>query len=80
LRNIAAITGHGSAQVLKGKQMRVKMGNTWYDAKNVAICIEMDEFDKHNLVRILGTEQTKYAVFPDNDSRTDEELRNWMRE
>lgn len=58
--------------------MRVKIGNTWYDGEQIAICVALTDEDKTNIANMEpGT--TKYASFPDSDPRSSEQMLNWMR-
>ena len=59
--------------------MRVKVGDTWYDAKDQPICIQMSEGDQRNIAnmdRAVATEG-KYAIFP-GAWGTPDQMREWM--
>lgn len=60
-------------------KMRVKIGETWYDAKETAICIELSGQDKDN-IGAMHPDCTKYAAFPDECSMSADEMRAWMSE
>ncbi len=57
--------------------MRVKIGDRWYDANEQAICIELSAQDKLNIEN-MNPDCDKYAVFPDKDALTSDEMRYWM--
>lgn len=65
--------------------MRVKIGNTWYDSKDQAICIQVSEEEQAHIgamVRSVAPEG-KYAKFEDKLSciklyPTAEAKRKWM--
>lgn len=61
--------------------MRVKIGDTWYDSKEEAICIEFDDKDKENIANMAPSAR-KYGVFPNEvrSSLSDEEMLNWMND
>lgn len=64
----------------QGACMRVKIGDTWYDSDDQAICIQVSETEQQQIGamdRLLAPEG-KYAIFQDDDERTEEERRKWM--
>jgi|GEM_PF-2159291 len=56
--------------------MKVKIGDTWFDAKDEPICIELNDQDKEVLANI-GELHKKYAVFPE-DWGSKQEMLDWM--
>ena len=58
--------------------MRVKIENTWYEAENTAICLELTEEDKNNIIG-MSPEATKYACFPHSDPRDTQSRMDWMK-
>lgn len=61
--------------------MRVKVGDTWYEATaGQPIMVELTDADKQNIERMLP-EATKYAEFDDHDiaNTTKEDRLAWMR-
>lgn len=58
--------------------MRVKIGDTWHDAEEESICVELSGQDKLNIEN-MNPDCDKYAVFPDVDSMTREEMIEWIR-
>lgn len=59
--------------------MKVKIGDTWYDANETAICVELNSQDKENIEN-MNADCDKYAVFPDAKNLTPDEMRAWMSE
>ena len=59
--------------------MKVKIGDAWFDSSEVPICIKLTEQDKINIVN-MSPEAKKYAVFPDIESISKEEMLEWMRD
>lgn len=58
--------------------MRVKVGNTWYEAKpGQPIMVELTKNDKHNIERMLPW-ATKYALFDDAEEMTRQQMLDWM--
>lgn len=58
--------------------MRIKIGDTWHEAKAGApIMIELKPQDKKNIENML-TEATKYAIFTDDEPMTVQEKLEWM--
>ena len=57
--------------------MKVKVGDTWYDANEQPLCVELSEQDKINIAN-MDPEATKYAVFPEVDETTKEWKLEWM--
>ena len=60
--------------------MRVKINDVWYDSKNQSICIKISDGEQKQIAemdRSVAT-QGKYAVFPNAESMTREEMLEWM--
>lgn len=57
--------------------MRVKIGRTWHDASDQAICIDLSAQDKENIAN-MHPDCDKYASFPDACKMTPDEMREWM--
>ena len=57
--------------------MRVKIGDNWYDSEDSPICIELSDQDKEN-IKNMSQECKKYASFPKEDKRTNQEKYEWM--
>ena len=47
----------------KGKNMRVKIGDEWFDAKDAPICIRYSDEEREQIYQNTGY---SYAQFPDN--------------
>lgn len=56
--------------------MRVKIGDTWYNDGEVAICIDLLDIDKERICN-MG-DSTKYASFPDHCTMGVHEKLAWM--
>jgi hypothetical protein len=60
--------------------MKVKIGNTWYDATVEPICLRLSQKERDQIGRMdpdVATEG-KYAQFPDDDTMTHNERMEWM--
>ncbi len=57
--------------------MRVKVGETWFDWRDVPICVELSDDDKRNLSN-MPAHCTRYALFPEDTTMTQDEMREWM--
>ena len=57
--------------------MRVKVGEIWYNAEDIPICVELNECEK-NQIKNMHPDATKYAQFPDSYSR--QYIENWIEE
>lgn len=58
--------------------MRVKVGDVWYDAEEVPICIQYNAGEREQIANNAGL-NGKYAQFPDGWG-TPAEMRDWMSE
>jgi len=58
--------------------MRVKINDTWYDANDVPILIEMSDKDKENIAN-MAKGSNRYGVIPDYTMSV-EEATKWVRE
>lgn len=56
--------------------MKVKIGNTIYDAKDQPVMVIFSDLDKKNIANMLP-ECTKYACWPD-DERSIQQMFHWM--
>jgi len=56
--------------------MRVKIGDTWYDANTMPILVEFTGKDKENIAK-MDPKATKYYVYP--DTVKPKEIRAWMK-
>lgn len=56
--------------------MRVKIGNTWHDAKKVPMCFELTPHDKQ-LIRDMAKGATKIA-FVEQDDISNQAIFDWM--
>lgn len=45
--------------------MRIKVEDTWYDAENMPICVELTQADKENIAN-MAPEATRYSAFPED--------------
>jgi hypothetical protein len=61
--------------------MRVKIGDTWYDAKDQPVMIEIDDIQRKQIAS-MDPEATRYCVYDDawKEGHTAEEIMNWIRE
>jgi len=59
--------------------MRVKIGDKWFDGNEQPVMVELTDSDKQNIANMLP-HCTKYAMFPDNDHRSTEDMKKWMSE
>lgn len=58
--------------------MRVKIGDQWFEpTPGAAIMLEIDAYSRGHIAH-MAPDATKYAVFSDDDPRTDAEKREWM--
>ena len=57
--------------------MRVKVGNRWYDSRNIPICIEFTGNSRENIINAAPDCQSKYAEFPEAWG-SKEEMVEWM--
>jgi len=55
--------------------MRVKIGNTWHDAEDEPVMVELNDNDKKNISN-MHPKATKYAAFPDEMS--EDQIESWM--
>ena len=62
--------------------MRVKIGDTWYDAQDQPLCIEVTEEEQRQIGALKREEESlgRYAVFPINKEFSEAVMFNWMRE
>jgi len=62
--------------------MKVKIGDTWYDSNEQPICIQISEGEQSQIADLDRSvaRNGKYAVFPDTEAMTTEEMFDWMRE
>lgn len=58
--------------------MRVKVGDAWFDAKDVPICIQYNDGERAQINSNAG-KNGKYAQFPDGWGDADK-MRAWMAE
>ena len=58
--------------------MRVKIGDTWHDSKDVPLCIQYSNAEREQINANAGL-KGKYAQFPDGWGSPDE-MRAWMAE
>ncbi len=61
--------------------MRIKVGDTWYDAKDVPICLQMDDNDLEAIKGMTRetSPQLKYAVYWESAAfKTVDEVKTWM--
>ena len=56
--------------------MRIKVGDTWYNGKDVPVMIELSESDKTNIANMLQS-ATKYCDYP-NTGYTIEDIGEFM--
>jgi hypothetical protein len=57
--------------------MRVKVGEVWYNAEDIPICVELNECEK-NQIKNMHPDATKYAQFPDSYSK--DYIETWIEE
>lgn len=57
--------------------MRIKIGDTWYDSTEVAICVELDEVERTH-IKEMAPDSNKYAQFPSDTSMSTEQKFEWM--
>lgn len=57
--------------------MRVKINDKWFDSSQTAICIELTGQDKDNIEN-MHPDCDKYAMFPDSESISKDEMLAWM--
>lgn len=55
--------------------MRIKVGDVWYDGRDVPVMVELSKSDKENLGNMLPN-ATKYCDYPDRYSF--DEIRKFM--
>jgi len=62
--------------------MRVKVGDTWYDSTEQPICLQLNELEKEQIANMgpPTANNGKYAVFPDVNALSREEMLEWMKE
>lgn len=58
--------------------MRVKVGDTWYDAATVPIMVELDPESRVRIVGMPGR-NWKYAEFPEVSQLTEQDKKAWMQ-
>jgi len=57
--------------------MRVKVGDTWYDAEDTPIMVELTQTDKSNISN-MKTDAFKYCSYP--DEQDPKVIEAWMKE
>ncbi len=62
--------------------MRVKIGFTWYDSNEQPICIQVSEGEQSQIADLDRSiaRNGKYAVFPNTEEMSTEEMLSWMKE
>lgn len=61
--------------------MRVKAGDTWYDSKDMPLCIQLTEEDLEAIKGMTKetSPQLKYAVFYESAAfKNAEDIKTWM--
>ena len=61
--------------------MRVKIGDTYYDSVDVPILLELEEFDRINILKMLGAdhEAKHYVAYTGAHFESHEQLQAWIR-
>lgn len=61
--------------------MRVKIGDTYYDSVDVPILLELEEFDRVNILKMLGEdhEAKHYVAYTGAHFENHEQLQAWIR-
>lgn len=61
--------------------MRVKIGDTYYDSVDVPILLELEEFDRINILKMLGAdhEAKHYVAYTGEHFESHEQLQAWIR-
>ena len=57
--------------------MRVKIGNVWHDADEMAICIQLTPQDQANIAN-MSPDCTMCAIFPFDCKMTNQQKLDWM--
>jgi predicted transcriptional regulator YdeE len=60
--------------------MKVKIGEAWYSSDEQPICIQVSELEQKQISQMDRKQAPagKYAIFPNSDEITPEEMRDWM--
>lgn len=61
--------------------MRVKIGNTWYSAKDQPLMIEINDVQRKQIAT-MDPEATRYCVYDDTwkENHSAEEIMQWIKE
>lgn len=62
--------------------MRVKIGNTWYDAAETPICIQFEDVEIEGVKGMTkdGAPNNRFIAFTESDGLTADVIRQWVRD